>query len=47
VPASVLPRRFNVLINPAHPDIGRLRVLSQEPLPWPGRLIDYLQSLRK
>jgi RES domain-containing protein len=37
VPASVLPSRNNVLLNPAHPDIQHLREVEQGPLPWPPR----------
>ena len=43
VPASVLPERFNVLVNPAHPDIGQVRQVSREPLSWPPRLVGHLQ----
>ena len=44
VPASVLPERFNVLMNPAHPDIGQVRQVSRERLSWPPRLVGHLQS---
>ena len=42
VPASVLPERFNVLINPAHADLPRVREVHRERLVWPRRLIDHL-----
>ncbi len=44
VPASVLPERFNVLLNPAHPDIGQVREVSRVRLNWPPRLVGHLQS---
>lgn len=44
VPASVLPERFNVLINPAHADLPRVREVSRERLVWPRRLIEHLSS---
>jgi hypothetical protein len=44
VPASVLPERFNVLVNPVHPDFGQVRELSRERLSWPPRLVGHLQS---
>lgn len=47
VPASVLPSRHNVLINPAHPDIGQLREVDRGPLPWPARVVDFLQTLKQ
>jgi len=43
VPASVLPERFNVLLNPAHPDIGQVREVSRARLNWPPRLLGHLQ----
>jgi RES domain-containing protein len=44
VPASVLPERFNVLVNPAHPDIARVREVSRAKLSWPPRLVGHLQA---
>jgi RES domain-containing protein len=38
VPASVLPSRSNILINPSHPQMPRLRAVERKRLPWPGRL---------
>ena len=46
VPASVLPSRDNVLINPAHPEIRRLREVERAPLPWPSRVVEFLQALK-
>jgi RES domain-containing protein len=45
-PASVLPGRRNVLLNPVHRDFGALRQFSIEPLPWPSRLIGYVEQIR-
>jgi hypothetical protein len=47
VPASVLPGRRNVLINPMHKDLRVVRQVSIEPLPWPSRLISYVEQIRK
>lgn len=47
VPASVLPGRRNVLLNPMHKDIRVVRQISVEPLPWPSRLINYVEQIRK
>lgn len=46
VPASVLPARSNVLLNPAHADLARVREVNRERLDWPGRLMAHLQHLR-
>ena len=46
VPASVLPSRSNVLLNPAHTDIHRLREVERAPLPWPTRVVEFLQALQ-
>lgn len=46
VPASVLPLRSNVLINPAHPAIGRVREVSRARLAWPRRLTEHLAAMR-
>lgn len=45
VPASVLPSRSNVLLNPAHPDMSRLREVQRGPLPWPRRVAEFLQAM--
>jgi len=47
VPASVLPSRTNVLLNPTHPDIKYLREVERGPLPWPARVVEFLQGIRK
>jgi RES domain-containing protein len=47
VPASVLPSRSNVILNPAHPDISRLREVERGPLPWPGRVVEFLQGMKR
>jgi len=46
VPASVLPSRSNVLLNPAHPQMPRLREIERGPLPWPSRVVDFLQAIK-
>jgi RES domain-containing protein len=47
VPASVLPGRRNVLLNPMHKDLGAIRQVGIEQLPWPSRLLNYVQQIRK
>ncbi len=47
VPSSVLPQRQNLLINPAHPSIGEVRIVERVPLQWPLRLLHYLESVRR
>jgi RES domain-containing protein len=47
VPASVLPSRSNVLLNSAHPDISRLREVERGPLPWPARVVEFLQGMKR
>jgi RES domain-containing protein len=47
VPASVLPSRSNVLLNPTHPEIRRLREIESGPLPWPSRVVNFLQAIKK
>jgi RES domain-containing protein len=39
VPSVVLPAERNVLINPAHPHLRRVRVLPPEPLAFDRRLL--------
>ena len=46
VPAAVLPSRSNVLLNPAHPDMRRLREVERGRLPWPSRVVEFLQALQ-
>lgn len=38
VPSAILPATWNVLLNPAHPAIGGLRVVRKLPLEWDRRL---------
>jgi RES domain-containing protein len=38
VPSAILPGIFNTLINPAHPDAKRLRILRATRIPLDGRL---------
>jgi RES domain-containing protein len=47
VPASVLPSRSNVLINPAHSDIRKLREVERGPLPWPLRVVEFLRAIKQ
>jgi RES domain-containing protein len=44
VPASVLPQRHNVLLNPAHAAISRVREVSRARLAWTRRLIEHLTT---
>lgn len=46
VPASVLPSRCNVLINPSHPEMRRLREVERGPLPWPSRVVEFLRAIK-
>lgn len=39
VPSAVVPETFNVLLNSAHQDASRLRVVSHREYPWDLRLI--------
>jgi RES domain-containing protein len=47
VPASVLPSRCNVLLNPVHPDMQQVREVERRPLPWPMRVVEFLEGIRK
>jgi RES domain-containing protein len=47
VPASVLPSRCNVLLNPAHSDLRHLREVDRRPLPWPSRVVAFLQGMKE
>ena len=38
VPSAVVPRAFNVLLNPAHPDASRLTTGGADPFAWDPRL---------
>jgi hypothetical protein len=35
------------LLNPAHPEIRRLREIERGPLPWPSRVVHFLQAIKK
>lgn len=38
VPSAIIPRERNVLLNPAHPDFGRLRIHPAEPFAFDPRM---------
>lgn len=40
VPSAIVPETFNLLLNPRHPDAGRLRVVSHRDYPWDKRLLE-------
>lgn len=40
VPSVVAPASYNVLLNPAHPDLQRLNVVSVEPFHFDKRMFD-------
>lgn len=44
VPASVLPLRSNILIHPAHPQVGQVREIERARLAWPRRLMEHLAA---
>ncbi|MEY2761239.1 MAG: hypothetical protein RLZZ96_1139 [Bacteroidota bacterium] len=39
VPSSIVPPEFNFLINPAHPDSVKIKVISVEALVFDGRMV--------
>jgi RES domain-containing protein len=39
VPSSIVPPEFNYLINPAHPDSVKIKVISVEALVFDGRIV--------
>lgn len=39
VPSAILPETFNYLLNPAHRDASRIRVLWHREYPWDRRLL--------
>ena len=47
VPTSVLPGRRTVLLNLMHKDIGVVRQVCVEPLPWPSRVLDDVEQIRR
>ena len=40
VPSAIAPETFNLLLNPAHEDAQRLRIVSHREYPWDKRLIE-------
>lgn len=40
VPSAIVPDTFNMLLNPHHPDAGRIRILSHRDYPWDKRLLE-------
>ena len=38
VPSAIVPHAWNVLINPQHPDIARVKIVSDESVPLDARL---------
>ena len=38
VPSAIVPDTFNILLNPLHPDAGRMQVVWQQPYPFDRRL---------
>lgn len=40
VPSSVVPLEANVVLNPRHPDLGRVTILRIEPFDFDPRLLD-------
>lgn len=42
VPATVLPIRMNVLLNPSHPRFGEVELLEEGSFTWPQRLLSRL-----
>jgi RES domain-containing protein len=47
VPASVLPSRSNILLNPAHSKMASVREVERRPLPWPSRVTEFLKGMRE
>jgi len=39
VPSAILANTSNVLLNPLHPDAGRIRVVWQQPYPFDRRFL--------
>jgi RES domain-containing protein len=40
VPSAIVPETFNVLLNPEHPEAGRVQVLWHAEYPWDARLLN-------
>ncbi len=39
VPSAIIPAERNVLVNPQHPDLGRLQIVAEEPFGFDPRLL--------
>jgi RES domain-containing protein len=39
VPSVVLPEEMNLVFNPLHPDAGKIRLVSDRPFTFDGRLL--------
>ena len=39
VPSSIVPTEYNYLLNPLHPDMKKVKVLSKEPFDFDSRLV--------
>lgn len=44
VPSAILPETFNILLNPAHPDAGRVSILSSTHVQFDPRLKSHLRG---
>ena len=40
VPSAVIPSEHNVLLNPGHPDFGKVAIENREPFAFDSRLLD-------
>jgi RES domain-containing protein len=40
VPSAIVPETFNLLLNPHHPEAGRVRIVSHRDYPWDKRLLE-------
>lgn len=39
VPSSIVPTEYNYLLNPAHPEIKKVKILTKEPFDFDSRLV--------
>ena len=39
VPSAIVPETSNILLNPEHPDAGKIRLVWHKPYPWDRRLL--------
>jgi RES domain-containing protein len=39
VPSSIVPNEFNYILNPAHPDMSKVKLLNREPFDFDSRLV--------